>query len=37
MNIIKTELRDKTGDDIERDILTIIDDAKILNYFQDYY
>ncbi|XP_035815792.1 uncharacterized protein [Zea mays] len=43
MNIIKTELRNKTGDKwlnhrmvcyIERDIFTSIDDAKILDYFQ---
>jgi hypothetical protein len=43
MNIIKTELRNKTGDEwlnhrmvcyIERDIFTSIDDAKILDYFQ---
>ena len=43
MNIIKTELRNKTGDEwlnhrmmcyIERDIFTSIEDAKILDYFQ---
>jgi hypothetical protein len=43
MNIIKTELRNKTGDEwlnhhmvcyIERDIFTSIEDANILNYFQ---
>ncbi|XP_020406773.1 uncharacterized protein [Zea mays] len=43
MNIIKTELRNKKGDEwlnhcmvcyIERDIFTSIEDAKILNYFQ---
>ena len=43
MNIIKTELRIKTGDEwlnhrmvcyIERYIFTSIEDAKILNYFQ---
>jgi hypothetical protein len=42
MNIIKTELRNKTGDEwlnhrmmcyIERDIFTSIEDAKILDYF----
>jgi hypothetical protein len=44
MNIVKTKLRNKTGDEwlnhrmmcyIERDIFTSIEDAKILNYFQD--
>jgi hypothetical protein len=43
MNIIKTKLRNKTGDEwlnhrmvcyIERDIFTNIEDAKILDYFQ---
>jgi hypothetical protein len=43
MNIIKTELRNKTGDEwlnhrmvcyIVRDIFTSIEDAKILDYFQ---
>jgi hypothetical protein len=43
MNIIKTKLRNKTGDEwlnyrmvcyIERDIFTSIEDAKILDYFQ---
>ncbi|XP_020406777.1 uncharacterized protein [Zea mays] len=43
MNIIKTELQNKTGDEwlnhrmvcyIERDIFTNIEDAKILDYFQ---
>jgi hypothetical protein len=43
MNIVKTKLRNKTGDEwlnhrmmcyIERDIFTSIEDAKILNYFQ---
>jgi hypothetical protein len=43
MNIIKTELRNKTGHEwlnhrmvcyIERDIFRSIDDAKILDYFQ---
>ncbi|XP_020396716.1 uncharacterized protein [Zea mays] len=43
MNIIKIELRNKTGDKwlnhrmvcyIERDIFTSIEDAKILDYFQ---
>jgi hypothetical protein len=44
INIIKTELWNKTGDEwlnhrmmcyIKRDIFTSIEDAKILNYFQD--
>jgi hypothetical protein len=43
MNIIKTELQNKTADEwlnhrmvcyIESDIFTCIDDAKILDYFQ---
>ena len=43
MNIIKTELRNKTGDEwlnhrmvcyIERDIFASIEDAKILSYLQ---
>jgi hypothetical protein len=43
INIIKIELRNKTGDKwfnhrmvcyIEKDIFTSIEDAKILNYFE---
>jgi hypothetical protein len=46
MNIIKTELRNKTGDEwlnhrmvcyIERNIFTSIENAKISDYFLGYY